>query len=320
MDAHFSHKRQIRGLLFGIIAGLTFSIATWGVDAWQLQQASAAFPFIKFIPGAAISVLAGGLVGWLTTRVEHALFSLISWVALAVLYNWLVLWLPLKATPLLLARLQPTLAHLLYYPRIDNQYQFAIVGMIVIGAISLLTGLMQNHLIDQSMLADGTLPLISPVLISVVLFGIAGVSSNYLVNKHFREPTQALDNLIQFAADNQGKEVATIVAREKRLSVVEDLGDIITSPRRVTLIGYDKTLGQVDFLVDFEGKWVRCTVIYNQPTMCKRISYDALRYADDAIQPWVASIDPVNKERFLTKLSKFSEEYQYPLSKFQCKL
>ncbi len=279
MTTPFLHKKQKMGLLFGIVAGLAFSITAWGVDAWQLVQAHAAFPLIKFIPGLFICGLAGGLVGWLTIRVERVWASLLLWSLLTGLYAWSVLWLPLKSTPALMQYLEPNLSSMLYYPRIDSEIQFGIIVLIVIGFVASICALMEIHLIDQSMLAMGSLSLVSPLLIALVLFGVAGSSGDYMLNRYFREPVQAVDELIQFAVDNEEKDIPPILARQKRLSVVKDLDGLLSHPRHLTLIAFDETMGQMDILVDFDGKWVRCSVIYNQPTICKRIKLDALRYA-----------------------------------------
>lgn len=305
MEAHFSQKKQRMGLLFGTIAGLAFSIMAWGVDAFQLALAHAAFPFIKFIPGLLISVLAGGLVGWLTIKIERLWAAILLWALLACLYTWLVMWLPLKAMPFLLKVLQPSISPLLYYPNIESQTQFIAMGLVVIGFVALICGLMEIHLIDQAMLGMGTLALISPLLISLVVFGLAGSAGDYLLNRHFREPLQVLDGLIQFAADNDGKEVPVIVSRKKRLSVVKDLNELMVYPRTLTLVGYDAMLGQMDYLVDFSGNWVRCSVIYNQPTMCKRLMLDSLRFACDETSHPNSCFDVIGYDKNITKIPDF---------------
>src|SRR5574340_453671 len=219
MEAHFSKKKQRMGLLFGTIAGLAFSLTAWGADAIQLAVAHAAYPLLKFIPGLIISVPTGALVGWLTVRLEKLWIGMLLWALLAGVYTWLVMWLPLKGAPMLLKLLEPTQAHLLYYPTIDSQTQFTVMGLIVIGFVSLFCCMMEIHLVDQSLLGQGTLSLISPLLISFTVFALAGTSGDYLINRHFREPLQAMDKLIQYAADNVDKDVPVIVARQKRLAV-----------------------------------------------------------------------------------------------------
>ncbi len=305
MEAHFSQRKQRMGLFFGIITGLAFSFTAWGLDAIQLAQANAAYPFLKFIPGFTISVLTGALVGWLTIRLERLWIGILLWLGLAGVFTWLVMWLPLKGAPILLKLLEPNQAHLLYYPVIDSQIQFTAMGLIVLGFVSLICGLMEMHLIDQALMGQGAIALVSPLLISLTVYVLAGTSSDYLINRHFREPMLAMDKLIQFAADNQGEEVPVIVARKNRLSVVKDLDDLIVYPRKLTLIGYDEVLGQMDFLVDFSGNWVRCSVIYNQPTMCKRLMLDSLRFACDEKADSDSCFGVIGYEKNITKMPDF---------------
>ncbi len=269
MNAQFSSRKQRMGLLFGAVAGLAFSVTAWGVDAFLLSQAHVTFPLLKFIPGLLICGTAGALVGWLTIRIERIWVALLLWALLACLFVWLVMWLPLKFTPAFLRFFTPKISDLLYFPPIDNEIQFRIIGLIVIGFMCLVCGLMEIHLLDQALLTTGTLSLITPLLISLALFTIAGNSADDLLNRLFREPVQIMDNLIQYAADNEGKDISPIVARQKRLTVVKNLDGLITRPRTLTLIAFDRTLGQIDILINFDGKWARCSVIYNQPTMCK---------------------------------------------------
>jgi len=301
MDGRFSIKKQGMGLLFGAIAGLSFSTAAWGIDAIQLVLAHASSPLIKFIPGLIISVLAGALAGWLTIKIERVWAAIVLWELLAGLYTWLVIWLPLNGVPFLLKVLEPQLAPFLYFPDIESQTQFVVIGLVVIGFVCLICGLMEIHLIDQALLGRGTFSLISPLLISLIAFVLAGSAGDYLINRHFREPVLALNELIEFAADNQGVEFSPLVSRQKRLAVVRDLDDIITYPRKLTLIAYDSMLGQMDIMVDFDGNWVRCSVIYSQPTMCKRILLDSLRFACEGDNPSNDCFNPIGYEKSITK-------------------
>jgi hypothetical protein len=202
-------------------------------------------------------------------------------VGLALFLTWLVVWLPMRFSPLYFETIKPTLSELLYYPVVDSQVQFWVFSFIVIAFVSILCGLLEIHLIEGALLGQGSLALLTPLLIAMALFGFAGVSADDLVNTSFREPMEAMDKVIQFAIENEGKEVPPVLARKERLSVVKDLYGLIDRPRSMTLIGFDKTLGQMEILVDFSGKWVRCTVIYSQPTMCKiaGLKLDKMRYA-----------------------------------------
>jgi len=65
MKTSVNDRKQLVGLLFGLTAGLAFSVFAWGVDGLVLAGAHGAYPWVKFIPGLIISLIGGGLVGWL---------------------------------------------------------------------------------------------------------------------------------------------------------------------------------------------------------------------------------------------------------------
>lgn len=268
MAAPFVRKKQLTGLFYGLVAGAVFSLTAWGMDAVKLAGANMAFPFMKFIPALIVCALAGGLAGWLSIRVGHWLVSIILWLLFALLVVWLVLWLPIEGSAELLRFLSPNLTHWIEYVSIDGLMQFRVVGLIVIGIPCLLCGVVENNLVEQALAAQGVGGWIAMLLVAALLLGAAGFAADELLNRHFREPAQALDDLFEFAAEHQGKEVEKTLARRMRLSVAKPLGDLVKNPRRMTLVAYDSTLGQMDFLVDFRGTWARCKVIYSQPTQC----------------------------------------------------
>lgn len=268
MAAPFVRKKQRIGFFYGLVAGAVLSMTAWGVDAVQLAGAHVAFPFTKFLPALFICALAGGIVGWLSIRIGHWLASIILWILLAVLAVWLVLWLPVNGSAQLLRWLSPNLAHWIEYPPIDGLGQFRVIGLIVIGIPCLLCGIVENNLVDQTLSAQGVGGWIAMLLVAALLLGAAGFAADELLNRHFRESAQALNQTLAFAAENQGKAVEKTLARRMRLSVVKQLGNLVTNPHEMTLIAYDPTLGQMDYLVDFRGTWARCKVIYAQPTQC----------------------------------------------------
>ena len=63
-------KNLFMGLVYGLTAGFAFAFFAWGLDAIMLLRAHAAFPWVKFIPGMLICTVAGGLVGWVTIKVQ----------------------------------------------------------------------------------------------------------------------------------------------------------------------------------------------------------------------------------------------------------
>ena len=261
-------KKHLLGLLYGMASGFAFAILAWGVDAFRLAQAHVAYPWIKIVPGLIICLLAGGLAGWLTIYYcKHGLAFLL-WALLALIFSWLVVWLPLVNEPNLIKILQPDLANLLKFSEVEYLYQYRIVGFISIGLASIIGGLLEINLVDQAMLSPYGTATGLMLLVCLVIFGLAGGAGDQLVNVNLREPIQAVDELIQFAADNQGKEVSKQVARSMHLSAVRNIEDLLQKPHKLILIGFDKNFGLVDVLVDFNGSYAKCTAIYAQPTDC----------------------------------------------------
>jgi len=157
------------------------------------------------------------------------------------------------------------------YPLVDKVNQFKVVGIIVIAFPVILGGLLEDNLVDVVLMSSHKGTILSFILVCGLIMGLAGFAGDELTNKHFREPIKALDDLFQFAIDNQGKELDDVLIRRKHLKTVEGLESILPRSRRLTLIAFDEYLAQMDILVNFEGVWVKCTTIYSQPVMCEQV-------------------------------------------------
>ena len=271
MNQQFTHKQRVLGFWYGFVAGIAFSAMAWGLDALLLATSNGGLPWIRFIPGMVICTLLSTLVGWWTMRADNHLVGFFLWLALAVPFAWLVIWLPLTSTPYLLKIFDPTLYNFINYTTVDQAGQFNIVGGAVIGLVSVICGLLEINLINMVMQSTGTATRFIPLLVCAVMFGLAGLTTDNLINENLRKPVQNIDELIQFAADNVGKELSPEVYRQKRMSVVAPLTDLLQLPRRLTVISHDRYLGQIEVMVDFDGVLVTCTSVYNQPTYCKRV-------------------------------------------------
>ena len=271
MSVPFNIRRQRLGIIYGLIAGVTYSLAAWGFDGITLAKLHVAYSWIKFLPGLVFCSLIGSLVGWVSIRISKGLVTIALWIVFGLMLVWLTFWLPYKFSPFLLKVLKPSLIDWIDYPMVANVNQFRIVGIIVIALPVIICGLMENNLVDVALMSSHKGTLLSFVLVCGLIMGLAGFAGDDLTNKHFREPIQALDDLFQFAIDNQGKELDKLLFRQKRMRTVEGLEDILPRSRRLTLIAFDEHLGQMDILVNFEGVWVKCTTIYSQPIMCKQV-------------------------------------------------
>ncbi len=275
MKANINSNKHLLGLIYGLVGGLAFAVFAWGIDAWLLAKAHSTFFWVKFIPGLIVCLLAGGLAGWLTIRFDRHWAALLIWGLLALLFSWLIVWLPLDAAPYLIKVFDPHLTQWLNYSEVEQLVQFRITGFLIVGLAAILSGLLEINLVEHARTTPYGLASAAIMLVCVFSFGLAGSASDQLININLREPVEVVDNLIQFAADNQGKEVPVDVARKIHLSAlnaVTDLDDLLEESRQLTLVSFDPALGMMDIIVDFDGSLVKCTAIYAQPANCIRLA------------------------------------------------
>jgi hypothetical protein len=271
MTLQYKRKRHSLGFFYGAIAGFAFSVAAWGIDSVILASSHSSFAWIKFIPGFITATIVGGLVGWLSSKISKGCVTIPLWILFGACLVWLVIWLPLTSTPAMVKFLRPDLVDWIDYPEVQNLRQFQILSSIVILLPAIICGLLESNVVDTVLMSSHRGAIITVILACGFLMGLAGFAGDEIINKHFREPTRVLDDLMTFALEHQGEEVDDVVARRIHLSSVKGLEGILSRPRTITLIAYDELLAQMDFLVDFDGIWVKCTTIYAQPTMCEQI-------------------------------------------------
>lgn len=278
-----SRSKQVMGLMYGCAAGLAFAIFGWGVDAFQLLAAHGAYAFVKFIPGLLLCTVTGTLVGWLTALIQKPLIGILLWISNALLYAWLVFWLPIRSTPAIIKIFDSILGEYLQYPFYKSLNQTLWFGFATIALVAIIFGLLENILIDQAIFSSGKIAKLVPLIMVAVAFSLVGSSSDSLLNKNLREPLITVDNLIDFAVDNLDNDVDPALARAMHLNSVKTIRHLLPLERTLILSNFDEAIGQVDVLVNFYGKWVKCTTIYNQVTFCKQFMYnvqDMVSYVD----------------------------------------
>ena len=91
------------------------------------------------------------------------------------------------------------------------------------------------------------------------------------MTRQFREPIVIIDTLMQNGADYYNQEVDKFEAREMHLSIVRPLDDLVLQQRSLTLVDVDAYLSVMKALVDFNGEWAVCHLVYLQPTFCEII-------------------------------------------------
>ncbi len=274
MDSDFERRKLKFGLLYGLFCGASFVIFTWGIDAFLLFRASATHSFLKFIVGLLLCVPVSMWVGQMTMKHGSHLLGLVLWVMMGLFFSWLVIWLPMDGSRIILRELDPGLAALLRYGEVNNLWQYRLFVSIPISLAAIVCGLLEINVVEQALLNSSASGIVILAMVGSMLFGIAGSGCDYLVNSTFREPILVVDDLLNFARQNMGQEVPPEVARKKHLSSVRQISDILNYPHQLTLGEYDQFLGQMEVLVRFDQILVQCTTIYGQPANCTRLTDD----------------------------------------------
>lgn len=258
------------GIWFGLFLGFGFSFFTWGIDSYVLSTHHGLHPWLKFIIGAVICMVTGGIAGWFSAKSNSPLYSVPIWLVASSVFAWLIVNLPLSILPKALSILEPQTSGLLHYTYYDDFGRRVLVAYAWLGIFITMAGLLQLPLSDSAVFSTSFFGKLGPILVSIVLMAIAGaIVDNGLINQPLRDATVAIDNTIQFIIDNRGKEVDKEQARRMHTGAFRAIDDSVTAERKLIVSGYDSQLGEVNILVKFESDWAECQVFYNQPISCK---------------------------------------------------
>ncbi|MDD4042853.1 MAG: hypothetical protein PHR54_05090 [Anaerolineaceae bacterium] len=269
MISSYSRKRTKLGAFYGLIAGLFFTLAAWGMDAFLLLRHNSSLPFLKFFPALLICVPAAVIAGYMTARFEKGWVSLLLWVGLSILFTYLVINIPIKIAPWLTTRLLPEFTTLMRFEDLTSLGHYWFYGVFAIGFTCILCGILENLLIDQSLASSGAFGAIVPFIVCLAIMTGAGFSGDLLMTSKFREPLVTIDTLLENGATYYNQEVEKTEARKMHLSIVNPLDELVLQPHTLTLVSTDNYLGLMKVLVDFEGKYALCHIAYSQPTFCE---------------------------------------------------
>lgn len=263
--------KRIYGIWFGAALGFTFAVFAWGIDAYKLSQMNGLHPWIKLVFSEFFCILIGALAGWLSAQFDKIFIALPIWIITALIFAWLIVMLPLQIAPRLLEIIEPGaqgLLHYKYYEEFASRIFVAFVWIVVLVSIS---GLLQLPLSEGAVFSTSILGKVAPMLVCLVLMGIAGTIIDGLNNEPLRSPIEAMNATIQYHFDHQGMQPNLDEARKMHQGSLRVVQDVLTPRRQLTVSGYDQYLGEVDVLVRFQNAWVECKVFYSQPSNCQQV-------------------------------------------------
>lgn len=265
----YEGTRRRFGLLYGALAGVTFTLAAWGWDAIGLAGAHGFLPWAKLALGAVPCLILTVLVAWLATRIDRRPVSLLLWMLAGVALALLATRVAVEGSAVLFGLADPHLRELIDYPFSEGMRARQGVGMVLLGALGLLAGLFVDFFVEGSTTAMDPIGRWGPVLLWIVIFVVAGSVTDGLINAPFRAPVVVIDDLVQFALDIEGTDVDRAVRMERHVGALNAVEELLHRPRRLLLGNYDSTMSLANVLIDFDGTWATCSVIVGQPSYCR---------------------------------------------------
>ena len=264
-----ANRKLTFGLIYGLAAGLFFSLMAWGLNAFLLTQAHFAYPWLAFSIGILPTILLTGLAGFLTLQLENALLGTIIWLTTGILVSVLGVWIPLGLVPVILPGFVPVLNGWVEFNWQDSYSFLVYSAMISTGVAFVIASVVESVLVEQASFSIFASALVMPILVCALIAGTAGGVVDNLVNARYRDSAIALDNVIEFAIENKGKTIDPNVERKKHLGAVSMIQDDLTKKHSLYYFSYNETGQQGKILVDLNGKWAICDTSLNQPVFCR---------------------------------------------------
>ena len=269
MKTAVSKRKQKAGLLYGLIAGLAFTVFAWGVDAFLLARAHGAFPWIKFIPGLFICLPTGSLVGWLTMLFKRASFGTVAWLGLGLLFSRLVYWLPVKVLPGVVSILNNPIGDYLNYTDSQQINEIAWLGSSILLMVAIGFGAYEREQVTEYVYSNRSRNFIVSILICFISFGLAGMLADSLVNKRMRQPIQVLDRSFQYVLENKTAELPEELARVTDLEDIKKFASFIPGKRSLIPSSLLQGADQVEVLIILDGMWVKCATVFSRIISCE---------------------------------------------------
>ena len=258
------------GLLAGLCAGLGFSLALWLNQAFSFWRVSTEYPLPLTLTGVILSLVIGGLAGWLAARLDHAFYGVMIWLAVGVFEGWLAIRLNYYLINQFTEMLHPELAGLTIFPFDVYARLFQGVVLAIVGILSALAGIFQIFLVESAANAGSTLGRLTALGLNIVIFAAVGLAADYIIQRPLREPVMAVSSTIQLADQNREKPVSLTTSREMHLRALKPLGEKIFQPYQLFMGAYDpNSIMSGSVHLRLQDSWATCHVFEGSLNFCE---------------------------------------------------
>lgn len=258
------------GVMYGLLAGVAFSLAAWGADALSLARAHVYFPWLKLSIGLIPGLAVGTLAGYLTARFESTVARILIWAAVGAGLSLLAGWIAHEIAYAALGWLDPNLQRMVNLSTVISVQTNMIFSAVILAGIGVLAGVFQGNFMDSTWGAPAAFSRILPVIIWTAFFIISGLVVDNRINEPMRSPVVKIGSIIEYRNQTKG-EIDPVTAHEMYLDIFNPFSDLLGRPYRLILGRYDQLIHSVEVYVNFDGQWLDCSVIGNQPTFCQEM-------------------------------------------------
>jgi hypothetical protein len=249
-----NRAKQLLGLSYGLLAGLAFTIAAWGIDAFQLGRASVDFFWLKLAIGGLAALLLCGLTGWLGEKIDNGLVTFVLWLITAFVLARLASQLPFQIFSKSVALLDSNVRGLNVYPYPSNVDRRMIIVYIVMMFTVGLGGALQGFLVDSALGAATSFTRWMALCICIPFFFLAGNAVDN-INGVLRGPLVVTHETLELSKANLGKTVDEKLAAGMGLHSVDTIQGLLKRPYRMILGIYEPNyLDSFTVYVDFNGE------------------------------------------------------------------
>jgi len=257
------------GWLMGCLAGLVFALSVWGIDAVELVESHAVFPWLKISLGTVLAVATGGLCGYICARIDRGLPALFGWCIWGAGMVYLTAYFPYQISEKLFLLLNPLLGSEIHYPVPPYHETRVIIGLVIAivlcGIASFLFFVALEHMYTGMYIGSA----IVSMAIWLVLFVGIGFSLDDFYNQPIRRPITVISDAIDVARENKDLYEKPREASQLGISGLRDQRALLDRSYHVAMKSYEDITNGVEALVDFDGFWIICSATESQLIQCR---------------------------------------------------
>lgn len=269
--AQLVKEKYLNGLRFGLMAGLGYSLALWGLDGLAMAGSSVHLPWMKLVIGLPACLLLGAIAGWLSARFDNGLLSAVFWLVTSICFVWIASHVPFDGVTRFTGLLFPELEGLNLYPFVEVARLRMSLLYVIVGVLMVIGGAFEMFVVETaSRTTSAASRWLYLSLAGLIIFGAIGLLVDDLINKPLRQPLVSIHELIEFGKQAQVQPVTQDEVRQRGLRALNPFGDMIYEPYRLILGHYDpETITETSVYIDFNGTWGSCFLIGNTPMYCQ---------------------------------------------------